>query len=708
MCQSAPHIYISALPFAPTGSTIAQHYLPDFPDTFTFRTNKPVDWPISRTVLDGHTGPVYSARFSPDGMRIVSSSFEIYVWDAETGEMISGPFRYTGLAKSAAFLPNGKHIISAWDNETIHAIVIYDAETGEVISGPFRWNCVDIKSTVFSPDGRRIALLSKDKTIYVWNAETKAISGPFGGHNSNLKSVTFSHDGNRIVSGSWDQMLRVWDTETGEALSGPCKGHTSRIFFVAFSPNDDRVVSSSYDGSPGKVCLWDVKTGEMVWGPFKEQNEVTQCVAFSPDGRLIASSSSTGTGFTVRVWNAETGEAVSGPFEGHMFGITSIEFSPDGRRIVSSSFDQTIRIWDADMVVPGSYKPKSRSGLLAKVSPDDKRILLFENNVWVCWDLEKEEPVVFQGISRAESATFFPNSKHILSYSSEFTTGVWNAETGELVVGFEELIRATKFVNFNVCVTFSHDGQRFVSGCLDNTVRVWDAETGKGLSGPFEGHTGYISYVAFSPDDNCIVSGSWDMTICVWDTETGEKVLGPLRGHTQTIHLIVFSPNGKQIASSSRDKTIRVWNADTGDAVVTFRGHATNFAKSVTFSPNGKHIVSVCAFNFCVWDVETGEMVSNLLSRHIQDNFSTRETVSVLHNGMYIASAHQSDGTIRVWDLEKGEVVVGPFQGHSINSIAFSPNGKCLISHSTGSTVAHIWDIGVSETIKQLLDMMLK
>ena len=52
------------------------------------------------------------------------------------------------------------------------------------------------------------------------------------------------------------------------------------------------------------------------------------------------------------------------------------------------------------------------------------------------------------------------------------------------------------------------------------------------VSGPFEGLTDGVSSVAFSPDCKWIVSGSLDKSIRVWDAETGEMVSGPFEGHT--------------------------------------------------------------------------------------------------------------------------------------------------------------------------------
>ena len=63
-------------------------------------------------------------------------------------------------------------------------------------------------------------------------------------------------------------------------------------------------------------------------------------------------------------------------------------------------------------------------------------------------------------------------------------------------------------------MAFSPDGQRIVSGSVDKTVEIWDANSGKEL-GTLTGHN--VICVAFSPDGQRIVSGSSDNTLKIWD-----------------------------------------------------------------------------------------------------------------------------------------------------------------------------------------------
>jgi WD40 repeat protein len=73
-------------------------------------------------------------------------------------------------------------------------------------------------------------------------------------------------------------------------------------------------------------------------------------------------------------------------------------------------------------------------------------------------------------------------------------------------------------------VSFSPDGRQIVSGSADNTLKVWDAETGQ-LALTLEGHSDYVNSVSFSPDGRRIVSGSYDDTLKVWDISPLEEDL---------------------------------------------------------------------------------------------------------------------------------------------------------------------------------------
>ena len=108
-------------------------------------------------------------------------------------------------------------------------------------------------------------------------------------------------------------------------------------------------------------------------------------------------------------------------------------------------------------------------------------------------------------------------------------------------------------------VAFSPDSQRIVSGSLDNTLRLWDAQTGAPIGEPLAGHEEAVLSVAFSPDSQRIVSGSRDNTLRLWDAQTGAPIGEPLEGHGAAVLSVAFSPDSQRIVSGSDDNTLRLW-----------------------------------------------------------------------------------------------------------------------------------------------------
>ena len=88
-------------------------------------------------------------------------------------------------------------------------------------------------------------------------------------------------------------------------------------------------------------------------------------------------------------------------------------------------------------------------------------------------------------------------------------------------------------------LAFLSDGMSVVSGSWDNTVRLWDTQTG-GVVKTFRGHTDRVSHVSVSPDRTMIASGSWDYTIRLWGLRTGEccRVIG----QNTWVGCVMFSP----------------------------------------------------------------------------------------------------------------------------------------------------------------------
>ena len=103
-------------------------------------------------------------------------------------------------------------------------------------------------------------------------------------------------------------------------------------------------------------------------------------------------------------------------------------------------------------------------------------------------------------------------------------------------------------------------------------------------------------------------SGSWDQTIRLWDASTG-KELHTLKGHTSRVTSVSFSPDGTRIASGSDDNTIRLWDVSTGEELHTLEGHMSSVF-SVSFSPDGMRLLSQTnTGQKLVWDLKSGKVL---------------------------------------------------------------------------------------------------
>ncbi|KAF7333346.1 WD40 repeat-like protein [Mycena venus] len=646
MAQSAIHIYLSALPFAPQRSMVAQGFMRGFPNTLTFASVLGANWPSIRMILRGHSGPVTSVSFSSDGTRIASGSEDntVRIWNAETCALVAGPCEHPASVTAVHVSPNASGSIDTTD-----------------VTDPCRGH---VTSVHFSPDRTRVVSGSTDHTLCIWNAQTGAlIVGPFGrctekgpdGHAGGVTSVHFSPDGSRVAFGSWDKTIRIWNVQTGTLVAGPFTGHTDVVCSVNFSPNGKQVASGSADNT---VRIWNAETCELVAGPCEEHTNLVTSVHFSPDGTRVASGSAD---HTVRIWNPQTGALVAGPFNGHTEAVTSVHFSPDGSQVASGSWDKTIRIWDA------------RSGALV-VGP-----------------LTGHTNTIF-------SVNFSPNGTRIASGSAANTVRIWDTQPDTPVAGpvDERQANLTGAVAGPVeghtdailSVNFSPNGSRVVTGSMDKTVRIWDAQTGRPVARAFQGHDDKVTSVIFSPDGLRVASGSWDMTINISDAQSGILIVGPMKGHTSLVTSVDFSPHGTLVGSGSADKTVRIWDAQSGAPIGEPFQH-TQRITCVKFSPDGTRIASGSRDNTVrVWDTQTGVPVGISFEGHT----GAVTSVHFSADGSRIASGSE-DETVRVWDARTGALVAGPFHGHTdgVTSVNFSPDGTRIVSGSSDRAVC-IWD----------------
>jgi WD40 repeat protein len=373
---------------------------------------------------------------------------------------------------------------------------------------------------------------------------------------SKANCVCFSPDSKFAITGNSDNTVRVWDLRNEENIQ-TLEGHLSPINSVCISIDGRRIVSGSGNSwmpmgrSDNTIKVWNFEPNRDI---EKRNNpkSVVNCVCVTYDRKWAVSGN---MDKTLRVWDIETGENLK-IIEGHKDRVNSVCLMLGGRRLVSGSSDMTLKVWDIQ-------------------TGENLKTLEGHKDAVLC-------------------ACITPDSKLIISGSIDQTICIWDFETGKC---FKILKGHTSSIN---CICLSPDGRMLISGSgdilsgsanifmsakatnSDNTIRIWDVETGENLS-TLTGHTSLIKSVCVTPDNKFIVSGSADGTVRVWDIKSKNNIL-ILSGHINHVSSVIVTPDGKEIISGSCGPgsfhTVRVWDIETGENISTFHSKSDVYAIS--------------------------------------------------------------------------------------------------------------------------------
>ncbi|GAB2296017.1 Transcription initiation factor TFIID subunit 5 [Dionaea muscipula] len=205
----------------------------------------------SYTLFQGHSGPVYSACFSPLGDFVLSSSSDSTV-------------RLWSMKLNANLVCYKGHNYPVWDVQ-------------------------------FSPFGHYFASCSHDRTARIWSMDRVQPLRIMAGHLSDVDCVQWHVNCNYIATGSSDKTVRLWDIQTGECVR-IFIGHRSMILSLAISPDGRYMASGDEDGA---IMMWDLASGRCVT-PLMGHSSCVWTLAYSGEGSLLASGSAD---CTVKLWD---------------------------------------------------------------------------------------------------------------------------------------------------------------------------------------------------------------------------------------------------------------------------------------------------------------------------------------------------------------------------------------------------------------------
>ncbi len=411
-----------------------------------------------------------------------------------------------------------------------------------------------------------------DRTIRLWDVATGTERHTLTGHTRSINEVVFNHDSTMLASASAFNPIRLWDVVNGTELR-TLRAGSNGAYSVAFSPVTNTLASGGHDN---RVRLWNADTGTELHTLEKHTRHVSH-VTFSPDGDILASATYSHWDRTIRLWHTDTGAELQ-TLTGHTDGFSDITFNPGGDILTSAGVDNIIRLWDVnsgtelrtfvDHTAKGDELLYPERKVHASVNADYSIRL---------WDAETgaDLPTLIGHTDRISSITFNPDNTMVVTGSWDSTLRVWDVGTGtQLHTLLDRFILGTEDIRFSL------DGKKIalLYTFMNSRVFLFDAETGMELHSfkvftlpplssipptyPANEHERSPNYIMFSPDGNSILTISYDDTIRIWDAATG-KFQNVLEAHTGSINNVRFSPDGTTLATVGADNTIRIWDVQT-------------------------------------------------------------------------------------------------------------------------------------------------
>jgi len=357
---------------------------------------------------------------------------------------------------------------------------------------------------------------------------------------------------------------------------------------------------------------------------------------------------------------------------------------------------QELGVTKVSVSVVRSQQAHDKTDAIAKEGPGTSR-----SPKWTRADVQAQRSSrEFVGhTNKANAVAWSSDGKLIASGGSDDTLRLWNAATGKQLASMKCDGRQVW------SVAMSPDNRLVVAGCDNGSVRIWNVQSHEPVV-TIKASEHEVWSVTFSPDSRHVASGTKDGKVQVWDAATGKEKLSA--SNSSQISGIRFTPDGSMLATSSVNQPVKLWDAESGEVVRTF-DKAPTFQQWVAVSPDGKLIATASwDGSSLLWDAKTGKLLKTFAgppaaARRTRE-FRRLETflmrpdranlnyVTFSPNGKLLASAG-ADGVIRLWDVEQG-TSWGILKAHTsaAMSLAFSPDGKHLASAGEDRRV-RVWSV---------------
>ncbi len=618
------------------------------------------------SILSGHSAPVTTQAFSPDGSLFASgdSQGNVVLTDLARGRQWAMKGQHSLRALHLAFSPDGRILASGastWKEPG--EVKLWDTQTGR------EWSTLPgtrgiVERLVFSEDGRTLVVLEKAKfgrplSLRFWDiSQGPQYPALARSIDDRTRAVSIARR-SLMATLDIDGRICIRDVATGEARTF-MEGTYSNAGNLVLSDDASRVAVGFADR---RVEVWDWAKGKS-WSIFRELESPVSLNVFSPDAKFLAMCDGL-DGFTVcelatgRKWSVRVSVNDSaGP----------LMFSPDGRRLISEEREFT-KLWNVATGaeigrIPGhvDHTAYSPDGHTVALCGDYPRIRL--------WHLDPRPIVTALAGHGAEVWTlaFSPDGRTLASGADDNTVVLWNLEDGqkrETLRGHEATVST---------LAFSPDGRMLASAELSPRISLWDLASGQ-EEASLVGHTHRVRSVIFSPDGKTLASAGSDQEVRLWDLAS-RRCRKTFTEHNDTLRAVAFSPDGRFLASSGADGKVVLRDLANPDRTRSW--HASAQITSLAFSPDGSRLAAGGENRtVAIWNVAEARPAV-ILRGHL---LGVR-TVAFSPDGQTLASAGE-DRTVRLWDPVTGQERL-TLRGHlqQVNALAFSPDGTLLASGS--------------------------
>lgn len=291
---------------------------------------------------------------------------------------------------------------------------------------------------------------------------------------------------------------------------------------------------------------------------------------FTPDGKSLA----VGKYQWVELWDLES-QTMTHAYEPHVGRVRCIQFSTDGKVLYASGGQAAqsgeIRMWDvateelintfeihADTIESIAISPNNAKLLTA--SMDEFSAVIDLNNLNDDTPLDDQAKWLTQHVGRVLCTLYHPNGNYFVTGSEDKTLKVWDPETYTVLVSFDGNDDAV------YSLAYARRSNLIVSASADNTVRSWRVTQNNGNTRgnpdrTFNGHQGAVYSVDSGVWNNqeVVASGGADTNVIIWDILSGNR-RRTFNDATDAVYAVKMSPDGTSVAAGSRDGKVRIWH----------------------------------------------------------------------------------------------------------------------------------------------------